>query len=82
MCRVEGPPHGGMVGAKGAGLGPGLRDGMRARRDACVKERCVTARCVKERCVKERCVKERCVKECAWGARRKRRRRRCMAGMP
>ena len=31
------------------GLGPGLRDGMRARRDACVKERCVKERCVKER---------------------------------
>ena len=50
------------------GLGPGLRDGMRARRDACVKERCVKERCVKERCVKERCVKERCVKELREGA--------------
>ena len=77
MCRVEGPPHGDMVG-RVPGLGPGLRDGGCVRDgDACVKERCV-----KERCVKERCVKERCAKERAWGARRKRRLRRCVAGMP
>jgi hypothetical protein len=46
-CRVEGPPWW-QVGARARARGA-ARDGMRARRDACVKERCVKERCVKER---------------------------------
>jgi hypothetical protein len=57
MCRVEGPPHGGMVGAKGAGLGPGLRDGMRARR-GCVREGALRDGALREGALREGALRE------------------------